>query len=586
MSDEQKKRMSDLMFISGFPEGETVYNCLRRNFGYSRVRDVPAAFKRKFHCKPGLRGTPTGLGEIHAVFAYRFRTLDELIAKNTEYPLYFKGLPEDKKMRLIERITGKVPGPARPTRPPLLFGASTETANYCPECSEQRLYDLGFTYQHLRENAPYVDYCPVHLEELRSANVQLPLYDLHCKEMPSACQRECSIVLSQRIWTCLDSNQDSSQFEKDQVIETLRRTGWLGENGRMNLALFIQSFCAFFAGSFFDVRLALLCHDEKLVHNAARALLRPDHGVFWLWCILFTWFANERPCKKVQQTRIPTERKAVPSPEEISTQLAVHKSLKATATAMDMPVSALTTLCRKYDLPIAWRAKKIDKNLTEAIYQAFSEGEKPADISRRLAVSKSTADRLWAVWGGGKNARVQERRALVARSKRVWLKLLEKHPDLPTTHLRRLKPGTWVALKRHAKEWLVEHQTHQHEKKPRKARRYPALLVKRVSQSLRLASAECQVAGLAPIRKSAYRFIRKSGLPESQLRRMKQLNFLPRVEESRADFIQRRIEHAVKNGASMDSPPWLLAKKSGLRRSSILSAAGHYANEFKSKNEN
>ncbi|WP_034296402.1 hypothetical protein [Herbaspirillum sp. RV1423] len=371
MSDAQTKRMSDLLFVSGFPEGETLYSCLHRNFEYSRVRDFPAAFKRAFHCKPGLRGTPTNIGEIYAAFAYRFRSFDELIAKNTEYPLYLKGLPEEKKSQLIERITGKVPGPARPTRPPLLFGSSSETAKYCPECSEQRRYDLGFTYQHLRENAPYVEYCPIHGKELRSSNVQLPLYDLYCKEMPSAYQRERSIVLSQRIWTCLDGDQDSSQFEKAQVIETLRHAGWLGENGRMNLALFIQSFSAFFAGSFSDVRIALLCHEEKLVHDTIRALLRPDHGVFWLWCILFTWFANERPCEKVQQRRIPSEKPVPPTPEEVSSQLAVHMSLKATAVAMNIPASALTILCRRYDLPITWRAKKIDKNLTEAIYKAF-----------------------------------------------------------------------------------------------------------------------------------------------------------------------------------------------------------------------
>jgi hypothetical protein len=571
MSIEPTKRLSDLVLISGFPEGETLHNCLRRNFEYSRVRDFPAAFKRAFHCKPGLRGTPTGLGEIHDVFAYRFRSRDELIAKNTEYPLYFKGLPEEKKMRLIERIIGKVLGPARPTRPPLLFGASTDTEKYCPECMEQRRYALGFSFQHLRENAPYVEYCPIHHEALRSENVQLPLYDLHCKEMPSAYQRERSIVLSQRIWTCLDATQDSSQFEKGKVIETLRRTGWIGENGRMNLALFIQSFCAFFAGSFFDVRLALLCHDEKLVRDAVRALLRPDHGVFWVWCILFTWFANERPCEKVQITRIPAEKPVPPTPEDISAQLAVHKSLKTTATAMNISVSALTILCRRYDLPISWRAKKIDKNLSEAIYKAFADGAKPADIPRRFAVSKSTADRLWAVWGGSKNARVRAHDELVARSKRVWMKLLSRHPGLPTTQLRRLKPGTWVALKRHANEWLAEHNARQYEKASRKERRYAPMLVKKLSQSLKLASAECQVAGLVPIRKSAYRFIRKSGLSESQLRRMKTLDMVPRVEESRAGFIQRRIEHALKNGATLNSPPWLLAKKAGLRRSSLIS---------------
>lgn len=569
MSDGPSQKPMALMIVSGFPEGETVYDCLHRNFDYSRMRSFPTVFQHEFRRKPGLRGTPTCLGEIDAAFSFRFRPLTELIAKNTEYPLYFKGLPEEKKSLLIQRISGKSLGPARPTRPPLLYGASTETSRYCPICAEQRRDALGFTFQHLRENAPYVEFCPIHGEPLRSKGKQLLLYDLHCLEMPSDYQKVRAITLSQKIWACLDGQQDSGQFEKDQVIQTLRRTGWLGENGRMNLALFTQRFSAFFAGSFFDVRLALLCADEKLVINAIRALLRPDHGVFWLWCILFTWFADERPCEKVQQTRMPTEKPVIPTREEVSAQLAVHKSIKAAAAAMGIPVSALTILCRRYDLPVAWRAKKIDKNLTEAIYQAFSEGVRPAEIPRRFAVSKATADRLWAVWGGSSGAREQACKELVARSKRVWTRLLKTHPGLSTTHLRRLKPGAWVALNRHANDWLSSHSPLGFKQGGRKPRDYSPLLVKKLGQALKLASAECQVTGHMPVRKSAYRFLKKSGISESQLKRMKFLRLAPSVEESRHTFIQRRIEHALKSGATMNSPKWLLARKAGVRCASI-----------------
>jgi hypothetical protein len=564
-----------LRVLPAFGESEDPNKFVERVGGYSGMSSLFVASRRLLR-RPNtaMDGMPNGLQEFHDVLGHFYGPLEKLKTDHTLWRLYCCGLPEESYDAQWNRLLYKLPGPVHMTRAPVLYGVGALVNRQCPICEEISL-KAGFTYFHRRLAVPYASICAIHKVLLRVVGEQQRLFDQQCSGASNADQFEMAWQLSVRIEYCLNTPPELSKFNKKAVIASLKVSGWIGENSRLRLQLLLDTFATYFDGAFADARLALLCQSTEHITNALRALLRPDHAVFPIWCVLFVWFAEQCPCPVAHVIRqaVPNDSLSKPPREptcmELKEALKEHVSLKATALALHMPEQTLAALCRRFNLPVKWRAKKIDANLRAEIYKALKEGMRAADVTERFCISLTTLYREMKVWPDlflpGKRKQLEH----IEQARQVWTLLQEAHPEMPETSLRKMQPAAWAVLYRHDRSRLVARRPTVLKKTPRREKTYHPDLLDMLNSSLAAAASSFSDVNTVPGRKSAYSLRKMVGITESQYLTVSEKSLVDDHEESREAFIERRLAHAKNNGASPSLPSWQFAKAAGLRAETI-----------------
>lgn len=565
-----------------FPDGELVNAFLIRLMGYSGSPSLALACRRLLNRRPGLDGMPSSLGKFHEELGHVYGDIDMLIDKHTEYNFICCGLPrsrfEAQRARLIEMHRG----PVRLCRLPLLFNKSENSYLQCPECSEQQKKEFGFSFIHRRTGAPFVNVCPVHGLVLRPNSTQLPLFDAQCQTQPNNYQIRMTMELARRIDRCMETPAEKSKYHKDDLIQLLRNSGWIGKDVRFRTTEFKKAFFEFFSGAFADDRLVIMCQSEKHVENAIRALLRADKALHPEWCVLFKWFVEEcaypNPTQRITSQPIAFARKRAASPvmvplrETIEVELAKHRTLHATAREMNISASLLSALCKRHGINVKRRPKTLKEHLSNQIRKAFEEGMPPSKVAEKFDISVSSAYRQLAALEDVRLPNEKARATRIEADKAEWLQIVHENPGESRYALRKLHSALWMRLYRRAKDWLEANQPSRYPRTNGTTARPPRKLLENINHAVANAVEMCTAPDKKRVNMSQYRLVKLAGVTPYALQSCEENGSVAKREERRDDFVSARIARIASKVGRPINRPSVIAKKAGLRTETVRKA--------------
>jgi len=564
-----KSADSQLVVIPPFPDGEVVNGLMARLYPSDGTSTLEVAYQRLLSRLPGLDSMPSGLGDFHKVIGHLYGDLQFLLARHTALEFFCCGLPFERISAQRDRVINVCHGPVRLTWLPVLLNVSERAYLQCSECEKEQQRKFGFTFVHRRTGAPFVSACPIHQCVLRPAATQGLLFDSFCRSAPTSYQRLQAVEFAQRVEECMEGRAASSRYHKDKVAQHLSEGGWTSDKGRVYLQELLESFPLFFSGAFTDARLNLLVQSSKYVGAAVRNLMRKDRGIHPVWCVLFSWFADD--CHRSSRTvvRTPGQRRVAPSADDIRAHLAGQATLTAAAKEMGLGTSQLSQLCRRYNINVSRRPKWIDESIYTDIVAALEQGLSPRDITKRFRVSQPTVYRILA---GRPQIEMTKRRTTAQRTaaeKENWLAVLKLNPEASLTALRSLRPTTYGYLRRHEPRWLREHGRANRLVQKRRRGESPTLLMNLLVDALSKVPTQRKESGWMPVRKSMYRMRSATGVSEYALATSVSKSFNAVQEESRHGFVRRRVEWARSRLVSRNPKNWELARAASLRVETI-----------------
>ncbi|SAK99561.1 hypothetical protein AWB76_07742 [Caballeronia temeraria] len=559
------------LVIPPFPRGQLVNDFLENLFFTDVPRSLLIACRTLLARRPGLDSMPSGLSQFHEVVGHLYGTAYEIADEHTLLSYFCCGLRRCKFAAQTERLINVTPGPVRLTRLPVLFDVLEGEHLWCPECQEEQRRDYGFTFNHRRTAAPFVNTCFKHRCLLRPRSGQYLLFDERCVKTPTPFQLANGFEFCRRVSDCSEQSAECSNYHKDEVARSLIASGWRNESGRLNLREFVDEFCAFYRNAFSDDRLDLLVQSTSLVENGIRGLLREERAVHPVWCILFAWFSEycyRTPCRV---TKAIVERRPPPTADELRAVMQHCGTLSATANALAIGVSKVAVLCRRFGIPASWRPKRVGCETIEAILSSVAHGMSPREVEQKFGLSRSTIYRILASHPDILTAR---RRAIAARTenaKALWDAATSRLPSLSDTAIRRELPAVWAQLYRHEGAWLQQRQRKLLVNRAKHRNGRPTPLLHRLEAALAQAHESCNQPDKPPVRRSIYELRRRIGVSEYAFRSTLQGSPSLVGSELRKSFVCRRLAWAQTRIADpiQSVSAWKIAHEAKLRLSSI-----------------
>lgn len=572
-----------------FPDGEIVNAFLVRVLRYGGSASLAKICRQLLHRKPGLDGMPSYLGKFYEELGYLYGDLETLINKHTEFNFFACGLPRNRIAAQRARLLGAHSGPVRLCRLPLLFNVSENTYLQCPECDREQMREFGFTFNHRRHGAPFVNICPIHGIQLIPSSGQPWFYDARCQRTPNDYQKSMTIELGRRTEQCMEVSPALSKYHKDSVIRQLKAAGWISDDGRFCEIKFRTEFSKYFAGAFADIRLEVLCQSERHVGYAARALFRPDRALHPEWCVLFTWFAERNPFQRqlvsLEYSNLMPRHSAIRSPlpgrNEVEVEIAQRRSLTAAAAALGIATTTLITLCGRFDIRVRLRPKKLHPQLLAQIKAGFENGRSLTEVAKECDVSISTAWRQRAISKIFPPSPEQVHAKHVALAKQQWLSMICSNPGISTTALRKLDGSVYMRLYRGDKEWLEANKPRCNARVVHLQKPLPDRLIQCLNKALADAAHHCTAPENKRVNISQYRLQKLSRATPFALQKCEQKGMVDKREEERRKFYLARIlrltGRPIKRGESKASSledsfarrPSGFAREVGLREESV-----------------
>jgi hypothetical protein len=513
---------------------------------------------------------PSCLAEFYSSIGHLYCSVETLLGRHTHLDYYCRGLPQNRIDEQRKRVLGKLPGPVRLCRLPVLFTPSEGEYLVCADCRRAASTQYPFEYVHRNHVAPFVTVCGLHGRPLESPGAQGLLFDQLCRASPTRNQLLHAIEFAKRTADCIDDGLFGMRYRKDDVRSALAGAGWIAESGRVHLAQLIDEFQLFFVSSFSDERLSLLIRSRESVERALRALMRPDRAVHPAWCILFAWFAQE--CSHWQCTSTTRARPHVALPDDhvIRELLEQHGSLNRAARAVGVDPHRLSLRCRIVGIPFVPRVRVIDEHQLHAMTSLLRKGGRPDEIARTMRVSIATVYRVLAASPDLQSPARQAVDKRVTVAKRHWLSLCRRVPTAGVTNLRAKAPAAYAQLRRNAPSWLSNHSPRA-QRSPRHAGATRCVeLVRTLSLAANLAAADCHQSNRPPLRRSRCRLQRMLGISEYALESSEGTAMSASLLESRDRAITNRVDWAGRRLATgVASPAWRLGKVAGLRSATV-----------------
>jgi hypothetical protein len=549
-----------------FPDGEIVNAFLIRVLRYGGSASLAKVCRQLLRRQPGLDGMPSYLGRFYQELGYLYGDLEALINKHTEFNFFACGLPQGRIAAQRARLIEAHSGPVRLCRLPLLFSVSENRYLQCPECEREQMREFGFTFIHRRHGAPFVNVCPIHGIKLRPSSGQEWLYDAKCQMSPNDYQKGMTIELGKRIEQCMEKPAAQSKYHKDSVIQLLKTSGWIGDDGRFCEIKFCTEFAKYFAGAFADIRLEVLCQSERYIGHAARALLRFERALHPEWCVLFTWFTEHNPCPR-QLSRKPLEssnlipkqlvaRSSLPGQDAVEVELGKRRTLTEAAAALGIATTTLTTLCGRFDIAVGKRPKKLRPQLLAQIKAALENGKNLTEVAKECDVSISTAWRQRVISKIIPPSPEEVQAKHVAIAKQQWLSMIRSNPGASTTALRKMDGSVYMRLLRGDKAWLESNKPPRNARAVRSQTPLQASLILRLNEALADAADVCTVPENKRVNISRYRLQKLSRVTPFALQKCEQKNLVDKREEDRRKFYlsmvtqpdgyRRRFDHIAR----------------------------------------
>jgi hypothetical protein len=561
-----------LILRPAFPDGELVNGYLRRVSDLHENQSLAQLCRRLLARKTGLEGMPSCLAEFHSSIGHLYCDVETLLGRHTYLEYYSCGLPRNRLGEQRERLLGKHRGPVRLCRLPVLFTPSEGERLTCAECLRLSAETYPFEFVHRNHVAPFVTVCGAHGRPLESLGTQGLLFDQLCRSSPTRRQLLCGIEFAKRTADCIEGGLFGLMYQWENVRGALLEAGWIADGGRIHLTQLIEEFQLFFDSSFADERLALLLSSRDHVHNAIRALMRPDHALHPVWCILLAWFAQDcsywqhRPSVRARQERV-----RLPEDHEIAQLLEKHGSLNKAAREVGVNKHRLAMRCRLVGIAFTPRKRHVDDSQLQAVTRMFEEGRRPAEIVQLTRLSSAT---VYRILGASPDLLTTKRKAASCKrteaAKRRWTSLCRANPVAGVTDLRARAPAVYAQLQRNARVWLSEHSPGEARCRERAGPKRSPQLVRTMSLAANLAATECSRHGRPPQRRSRYRLQRKIGLSEYAFETTERDARATPFIQSPSEAIANRVDWASRRlPRGLESPEWRLGKTASLRTTTV-----------------
>lgn len=388
--------------------------------------------------------------------------------------------------------------------------------------------------------------------------------------------------LGRRIEFCMERPAGESKYQKDDVVALMKTSGWIGDHRRVHLAEFLKQFSGFFKGAFTDERLELMCQSCTHVENAIRALLRSDKALHPEWCVLFRWFVEELtyteprsanalracvgPCRNGRRQQSETSREAIVA------AFAIHKTLRATAEAMNIGVLVLGTLCKRYGVDVSWRPKALTSEMSHEIKLAFEKGMAPSEVAEVFGISVTSAYRQLSIW---EDAELPSKKALASRieaDKAEWLDVVKRNPGISRNALRKMRAALWMRLHRNVPAWLEAHLPLPLPRSNGKKSSPPKELITKLNQAVSDAVQACTDQAGKRVHISHSRLRVHTGVTPFALKAFVANGAVEELAEPRSTFVNARISVAIKLVGRPIEKFASAAKKAGLRTETVRKA--------------
>jgi len=529
---------------------------------------------------------PSHLGCFFLAFGDLYGDVDEFIHKHTEFNFYCCGLPKSRFSAQRARLISPHRGPVRLCRLPLLLGTCDNTYLECPECIAAQKKEHGFSYIDRLAGALHISICPSHGIPMRVASGQMQLFHQECQLPASRHQIEIAMELGNRIKTCMENTVDESRYHMLDVIAALKESNWIDENGRVRASDLIQTFPKFFKGKFPEARLQSLVGNEAQLQITLTALMNPGKAIPPTMCVLLRWFAEEvlnatapRP-PSIDIKRRP--QRPVPLKETIVKTLAEHRTLKATAKALNIQQAVLSVFCDANDIAVDAKNRKHRTERNDIIIDCAA-GMSARALAEKYNVSISCAYRWRTAFFDNASQQKQKKAQKVADDLTIWNQVREENPSLSTVELRRLLPKEYARLQRNDKALFQAN-------KPSVAKPKAPTGCHRASELTELATASIEellqrnaLPNDRPQRLSKYNIAEKIGLSSYALKTCEDESLVPNVKESKEEFATKRIileaqARSLRHKAFLDDAEKMMSHHHLVKNFNIEEAKKRFAN--------
>lgn len=390
--------------------------------------------------------------------------------------------------------------------------------------------------------------------------------------------------LGKRIEQCMELPASTSQYQKDDVIAQLIKSGWMVDLKRVRVSNLVERFSLYFKNSFADERLELMCQSPSYLERALRSLVRSDRAVHPEWCVLLKWFAdeNEYGCRlplreqsaSLSTTVATATERTVPSLDAILAALATGKNLTTVAQTMGISSELMRALCKRYGVDVAWRPKLIAPELAAHIKEAFHVGKPPKEVAKEFNISLSSAYRQLAIWDEGDVPSKRELAKRIEADKVEWMLYRAENEGLSRSALRNQRMALWMRLHRNVPAWLQANLPPPLAPK-RGTSGVPArTLVRALNEVLADVSDECKHQGKKRIHASNYRLQAASGVSGYALKALVTNGAVTDFSEPRSTFVSDRVQLALARGwgRPIEKKFATIAKEAGVRTETVRRA--------------
>jgi len=351
--------------------------------------------------------------------------------------------------------------------------------------------------------------------------------------------------LGTRIKNCMENPVDKSKHHKTDVISTLKDGNWVDENGYLRASALLETVPKFLKGKFPEARLEALVSNEAQLRTTLTALMSPRKAVAPIWCVLLRWFGEQvsystapRPASAPIKSR---PDRPVPLKETVITALAEHRTLKATAAALNIQQAVLSAYCDAHDIAVAANNRKRRPNMDE-VKKDCSIGMSAPDLASKYKVSLSQAYRWRTALADKDSHRESEKAQSVAEDLAVWNLARSKNPAMSTQQLRQLLPKEYARLQRNDKAKFDQHKPPPPKLPKRKSRMRSPQVVGHLKGAVEsMLEKNSQFAKMRRLHMSTYRIQKDTGVSAYALKTCENEDLVPNAAESREAFTVGRL---------------------------------------------
>lgn len=497
------------------------------------------------------------------------------IREHTLAPFYSRTLSERRVKQLQVRLSRPSPG----RRAPLVAFSMEEwfapSARLCPECDELHQVEQGFSWIHRCWLLPFVTRCDKHGELLQEYPLWTPRKRGPRREsavMPGR-ERE-GLKLAQRSREMLECEMPVL----NELAALLTSRGFKRPSGQVRRVPLVELLSSHAGGRSEHPELAwLLGRRSGLtqlispIWMSGKVTLHPTVAMFVLDVLREQPEVQRQLQLDLHERYTEQQRKIDGLSEALASSATVTQAAKKAGVSVTTAVVTALAAGRIVRL----RPKVLNEPKRAEVEGLLAAGVAPLQVAASTKLSLSTVYRVLRASKVVQAERTQHlRQTAIQQRKDSWTALMSREHDLGTTELRRLEPGVYTYLYRHARSWLDEVcPAKRRPTAPEAARsRLPSGADDVLAATIRSAthaSGDAKVTSTSLLDQGAAR--------ASSLKMVKAPSAraaLLETQESDKDFVLRRLEAAVEKvlADGYAATPWRVLRASGLRSTTVSNA--------------